>query len=134
MTVRRMLDTNIVGGLVKGHPGISRRIVGTPMASLCISAITLGELRFGLAKRPKAKRLHAAIEEFLLRVEALPWNDVAAARYGALRAEMENEGKSLGALDMLIAAHALATNAILVTNDGAFRQVAGLNIEDWTIA
>jgi tRNA(fMet)-specific endonuclease VapC len=130
MMLRRMLDTNIVSG----HPEILRRIIETPMASLCISAITLGEFRFGLAKRPKAKRLHTAIGEFLLRVEALPWDAVVAARYGALRAEMEREGKPLGALDMLIAAHALATRAILITNDGAFRQVVGLNIEDWTIA
>jgi tRNA(fMet)-specific endonuclease VapC len=134
MTLRRMLDTNIVSGLIKGHPDISRRIIAAPISSLCISAITLGELRFGLAKRPKAQRLRAAIEEFLMRVEVLPWDDFAAGRYGALRAEMEGAGKSLAALDMLIAAHALATGAILVTNDGAFRQVAGLNVEDWTTA
>lgn len=134
MTVRRMLDTNIVSGLVKGHPEISRRIVATPMMLLCISAITLGEVRFGLAKRPKVKRLHAAVDELLLRVETLPWDHSVATRYGTLRASMEAHGKSLGALDMLIAAHALSAGAILVTNDNAFRQVDSLKIEDWTEA
>jgi tRNA(fMet)-specific endonuclease VapC len=134
MTVRYMLDTNIVSGLVRGHSGISRRIVAAAMDSLCISSITLGELRFGLAKRSKARRLHAAVEEFLLRVQSLPWNDAVAARYGRLRAELEGKGKSLGALDMLIAAHAFEAAATLVSNYSAFLQVDGLKIEDWTKA
>jgi tRNA(fMet)-specific endonuclease VapC len=133
MTLRYMLDTNIVSGLMRGNPEISKRIVAVPMASLCISSITLGELRFGLAKRPKAKRLHAAFDEFLLRVVSLPWDDAVASHYGRLRAELEENGKPLAAIDMLIAAHALEANAILVTNDNAFRQVVGLKTEDWTI-
>ena len=134
MTFRSMLDTNIVGGLIRGHPEISRRVIAAPMTSLCISAITLGELQFGLSRRPEAKRLRAAVGEFLLRVESLPWNDAVASRYGVLRADMENKGKSLGALDMLIAAHALAANALLISNDAAFKQVGGLKVEDWTLA
>jgi tRNA(fMet)-specific endonuclease VapC len=133
MTLRYMLDTNIVSGLMKGHSEISRRVVAAPMTLLCISSITLGEFRFGLARRPKSKRLHAAFDEFLLRVSSLPWDDAVAGRYGRLRAEMEERGKPLAALDMLIAAHALETSAILVTNDSVFRQVVGLKIEDWTI-
>ena len=131
---RFMLDTNIVGGLIKGHPEILQRIAATPMGALCISAITLGELRFGLERRPGAERLHAAVAEFLLRVETLPWNDAVAMRYGAVRAQMEDQGKPLGALDMLIAAHALEIRAVLVSNDGAFSQVTGLHVEDWTHA
>lgn len=127
-----MLDTNTVSHLIKKHPAVSRRVVDVPMASLCISAITEGELLFGLAKRPDAKRLHTVVREFLLRVDALPWNSETAACYGTVRADMERQGKVLGSLDLLIAAHALHLGSVLVTNDRAFYQVADLHVEDWT--
>lgn len=128
-----MLDTNTVSHLIKKHPAVSRRVVDVPMASLCISSITEGELLFGLAMRPDAKRLHTAVREFLLRVDALTWNSETAACYGTVRANMERQGKVLGSLDLLIAAHALSTGTVLVTNDHAFCQVAELHVEDWTV-
>lgn len=130
---RYMLDTNTVSHLLKEHPAVTRRVVAAPMASLCVSAMTEGELLFGLAKRPDAKRLHAAVRELLRRVDALPWNSAAAECYGRLRASMERQGKSLGPLDLLIAAHALSVGAILVSNDRAFGQVTELPVEDWTV-
>ncbi len=129
---RYMLDTNTVSHLLKGHPGVARRMVGVPMASLCISAITEGELLFGLAKRPDAKRLHAAVRELLKRVDVLPWDSATAKRYGQVRADMKRQGQILGPLDLLIATHALAVGAVLVTNYRAFRQMAGLQLADWT--
>jgi tRNA(fMet)-specific endonuclease VapC len=130
--MRYMLDTNMVSHLIKAHPAVAQRVTAKPMASLCISAITEGELLFGLAKRPVAKQLHLAVTEFLKRVDVLPWNSSVAQRYGALRAAMETQGKTLAPLDMLIAAHAASAVAVLVTNDQAFRQVDDLQIEDWT--
>lgn len=127
-----MLDTNTVSHLIKAHPAVVQRVVAAPMASLCISAITEGELLFGLAKRPDAKRLHLAVRELLRRVDVLPWNSSAAERYGRVRADMAKDGKVLAPLDLLIATHALAVGAVLVTNDGAFGQVAELQLEDWT--
>jgi tRNA(fMet)-specific endonuclease VapC len=127
---RYMLDTNTVSHLIKAHPAVIRRVLAAPMASLCISAITEGELLFGLAKRPGAKRLHIAVRELLLRLDVLPWN--SAEHYGMARAEMEAQGRILASLDLLIAAHALSVGAVLVTNDRAFRQVGGLQLEDWT--
>lgn len=129
---RYMLDTNTVSYLIKKHPAVSARVMGVPMASLCISSITAGELLFGLAKRPEAKRLHAAVREFLLRVDALPWDSATAACYGVVRARMEGKGKILGPLDLLIASHAQGVGAVLVTSDRAFGLVAGLLVEDWT--
>ncbi len=129
-----MLDTNMVSHLIKAHPAVARRVVAAPMASLCISAITAGELLFGLAKRPDAKRLHQAVRELLRRVDALPWNNALAERYGTVRADLERKGKSLAPLDLLIATHALGIGAVLVTNDRAFAQVADLPVEDWTVA
>lgn len=129
---RYLLDTNTVSHLLKEHPAVARRIVETPIAALCISAITEGELLFGLAKRPDAKRLHLAVKEFLRRVDVLPWDSAVAERYGAMRAGMEGQGKVLASLDGLIAAHAMAIGAVLVTSDRAFGQVAGVAVEDWT--
>ena len=127
-----MLDTNMVSHLVRQHPDVTRHLVAAPITSLCISAITEGELHFGLAKRPDATRLRSAVREFLRRVDVLPWDSRAAERYGVVRAVMENKGRILAPLDLQIAAHALSLGAVLVTNDRSFNLVAGLRIEDWT--
>jgi tRNA(fMet)-specific endonuclease VapC len=127
-----MLDTNTVSHLLREHRNVAKRVMVMPMASLCISAITEGELLFGLARRPEAKRLRLAVRELLRRVDSLPWDSAVAERYGAVRSDMEPNGKILAPLDLLIAAHALGADATLVTNDGAFGQVPGLIIEDWT--
>ena len=130
--MRYMLDTNTVSNLLKGHPNVAKRIVAVPITSLCISAITEGELLFGLAKRPFAERLHIAVGEFLRRADVLPWDSAVAKRYGAVRADLQRHGKILSPLDLLIAAHALAVGAVLVTNDRAFGLVANLQLQDWT--
>jgi tRNA(fMet)-specific endonuclease VapC len=127
-----MLDTNTVSHLVKKHPAVSLKVTRLPIAALCISAITGAELMFGLAKVPDAKRLHRVVTELLRRVDVLSWDDTVMGSYGNTRATMEKRGRLLGPLDMLIAAHALETNCILVTNDAAFSRVAGLTVEDWT--
>ena len=129
---RYMLDTNTVSHLIREHPGVVRRVLAIPMAAVCISSITEGELLFGLARRPEAKRLHTAVREFLRRVDVLPWDSDVAVRYGAARAALERQGKTLGPLDLLIASHGLHAGAVLVTNDRAFAQVDGLRVEDWT--
>lgn len=130
---RYMFDTNTVSHLLKKHPEVARRVVAVPMASLCLSVVTEGELLFGLARRPEARKLHLAVREFLQRIDVLSWDSAIAERYGTVRADMESQGRILAPLDLLIATHALGVGAILVTNDGAFGQVANLSIEDWTI-
>lgn len=131
---RYMLDTNTVSHLIKAHPAVARRVVAASMASLCISAITEGELLFGLAKRPDAERLHHVVREFLRRVDVLAWDSAIAEHYGTVRADMERRGKILAPLDLLIATHALSLGAVLVTNDRAFGQVADLHVENWSMA
>ncbi len=128
-----MLDTNTVSHLVKRHPIVTRRVVEVPMESLCMSAITAGELLYAPAKRPEAVRLHAAVTEIMRRVDVLPWDSASAARYGVVRAELERTGRTLGSLDLLIAAHALDAGMVLVTSDRTFSQIAALRIEDWTV-
>jgi tRNA(fMet)-specific endonuclease VapC len=132
MTKRYMLDTNIVSQLLREHPQVLGRVLATPMESLCISSITEGELLFGLANNPANVKLKQAVQELLRRVDSIAWDSVAARKYGDVRADMQQKGKGIGNLDLLIAAHAIAIDAILVTNDQAIRQVPNLEIEDWT--
>jgi tRNA(fMet)-specific endonuclease VapC len=133
MAVRYLLDTNTASYVIKGSPPrVRERLLKVPMAQVVISAVTEAELRFGVARRPEATGLKIAVEEFLLRVESLPWDSESARRYAAVRAELERNGVPMGNLDMMIAAQALAVGAILVTNDRVFWRVKGLELEDWT--
>jgi tRNA(fMet)-specific endonuclease VapC len=102
------------------------------MSAVGISVITEAELRFGVARLPQAAKLGRAVEEFLIRVEVLPWDSEAAQRYAQLRAALEEHGEPMGNLDLMIAAQALAEGVILVTNDRVFRRVRGLKVEDWS--
>ena len=129
---RYMLDTNTVSHLLKKHPAVARRVVAVPITALCISAITQGELLFGLARRPEASTLHGAVREFLRRVDVLPWDATTAEVYGPARAATQREGRVRAPMDLLSGSHALSIDAILVTNDRAFGQLPGLTIEDWT--
>lgn len=131
---RYMLDTNTASYIIKGElASIRKHLVKVPMASVCISAITEAELLRGLAKKPGAKQLALAVKEFLLRVEILSWDSHAASAYARLRTACEQEGKPLGTMDMLIAAHSVAVDAVLITNDKAFYNVEQhLMLEDWT--
>ena len=129
---RRMLDTNTVSHLIRQHPAVTRRVVEMPMATLCISAITEGALLFGLARRPKATALHQVVQALLRRIDVLAWDSSTAEIYGPLRAGLTATGRTMGPLDLLIAAHAIATGSVLVTNDQAFRMIDGLEVDDWT--
>ena len=121
----------MVSHIIKRQPQAIARLLEVPMHSVCISAVTAGELAFGLAKRPQALALREAVNEFLRRVEVMPWDAAVAQSYGTLRAALYKKGTPLAALDLQIAAHALHVNATLVSNDKAFAQVGGLAVEDW---
>jgi tRNA(fMet)-specific endonuclease VapC len=131
---RYMLDTNTASYIIKGtNDNIKAHLESVPMASICVSSITQAELLRGVAKKPEAKHLPVIVHEFLLRVEILPWDSHAAKVYAELRTACEKKGKSLGAMDMLIAAHSVSSGAILVTNDKAFYKVGNyLSLENWT--
>jgi len=133
MSVRYLLDTNTASYVIKGNiPRVRERLLKVPMAQLAISAVTEAELLFGAGRKPEATQLKMAVGEFLLRVEALAWDSTAARRYADVRAALERSGAPIGNLDMMIAAHALAVEAILVTNDRAFRRLSRLKLENWT--
>jgi tRNA(fMet)-specific endonuclease VapC len=123
-----MLDTNTVSYIIKDKSPASRAKLANLRQgeTACISAITEAELQYGIAKSPKATVIGPAVEAFCARIQVLPWGREEAQAYGGLRAKQEAQGKPLGNLDMLIAAHAISVGAILVTHDKAFLQVADL--------
>ena len=129
-----MLDTNTVSHIVRRRSLLARarfEAMRTPYRP-CISAITEGEIRYGMAKNPTARAFRLIMEEFLAKIETLPWGTEAATTYGSLRAELRAAGKALEALDMLIAAHAVSAGTILVTSDKSFQHVQQLRgTEDW---
>ena len=135
MPVRYLLDTNTASYIIKGNvPQVRDHLRAVAMSEVGVSAVTEAELRFGAARKPQAARLRLAVEEFLLRVEILPWDSSAASYYATLRGAMEDSGTPMGNLDMMIAAQAIAADAILVTHDRVFQRVKHLKIEDWTRA
>ncbi len=100
--------------------------------TVAISTLTEGEVLFGIAKNPAgAARLRAAAELLLPKLRILAWDSAAARAYGPLRAKLYAAGRPLSAVDMLIAAHALSVDAVLVTHDNVFKQVEGLRTVDW---
>lgn len=131
-----MLDTNIASHVIKGdRPEIIERLASLPMADIVISAITEGELLYGLARRGYPKALSERVRQFLMRVDVLPWDHEVTKTYGDLRASCDARGIGLGPLDMMIAAHAVATDATLVTRDSAFGNVAApLKVDRWETA
>lgn len=128
-----LLDTNIASSIIRADSAaVEQKIKSIPMSAIKISAITEAELRRGVAKKPEAKHLPIVVEEFLLRVDILPWGSSAAKAYAELRTACEKLGKSLSVMDMLIAAHSVAEKSILVTNDKAFFQLERLlNLQNW---
>ncbi len=133
MPILYLLDTNIASYVIKGNiPHVRDQLLKVPVSEVGISVVTEAELRFGVARLPHAPKVAMAVDEFLLRIEVLPWTSSTAARYGHLRAALERHGDPMGNMDLMIAAQALASEATLVTNDRVFRRVKGLKIEDWT--
>lgn len=127
-----MLDTDTCIAIIKKNPAALKRLRGKSIGQVGISSITLGELAFGADKSSRPKESHGALREFLLALEIAAFDDQAAMRYGEVRASLARRGRPVGPLDTLIAGHAYALDAILVThNTREFSQIQGLRLEDW---
>ena len=129
---RYMLDTNVISDLMKNPRGkAAKRIARIGEDNICTSIIVAAELRYGCAKKG-SDRLLKSVEDLLAEIDVLPFESPADAEYGNIRSELENAGKPIGANDLLIAAHAIAVNATVVTaNVDEFRRVRGLKVENW---
>ena len=130
--MRYLLDTNAISDLIRNPGGrIAAGIRRVGEANVCTSIIVAAELRFGAAKKNSA-RLTARVDAILGALDVLPFNLPADAAYGAIRAELERAGRPIGGNDLLIAAHALATDcAVITANDAEFSRVQGLICENW---
>jgi tRNA(fMet)-specific endonuclease VapC len=127
-----MLDTNIISDLIRNPQGkAAKRIARVGEDNVCTSIIVAAELRYGCAKSG-SQRLLEAVEDLLSEINVLPLDIPADAQYGGIRAELETAGKPIGGNDLLIAAHARAIGAAIVTaNTDEFKRVRGLKIENW---
>jgi tRNA(fMet)-specific endonuclease VapC len=129
----RMLDTNIcIHAIKRNEVEVLRRLEKTRPQDVAISAIVAAELWTGVMKSRQRQHNQQALREFLAFVEVLDWPAEAAQVYGEIRAALESKGRPIGAMDLLIAAHAIHERAILATRDrDEFQRVEGLRIEAW---
>ena len=129
-----MLDTDTVSYLIRGKtPALDARVAAVSKKHLCISAVTRGELLYGLKLKDGAHRLAQLIDHFLLRVPCLPWGEEAATQFASIAADLHKAGTQIGSMDAMIAGHAVATGAVLITNNARhFSRVAGLTVENWS--
>jgi tRNA(fMet)-specific endonuclease VapC len=129
---RHMLDANIISDLVRNPQGkAARRIGRVGEANVCTSVIVAAELHYGCAKSG-SRTLRKAVEALLGEISVLPFEAPANAEYGAIRAQLESAGIPIGSNNLLIAAHARATESIIVTANGdEFKRVRGLKVENW---
>ena len=131
--MRYMLDTNICIYAIKNKPEKVLNTLKEKMNDgICISAITLAELTHGVEKSAARDKNRAALLRFLTILTVLPFDDLAAAEYGSVCANLQRKGTPIGTMDMLIAAHAKTKGLILVTNNTReFERVEGLTLENW---
>jgi len=129
-----MLDTNVISDLIRNPQGrCAKRIAKVGEDRICTSIIVAAELRYGCAKRG-SQRLTKAVDDLLAEIDVLPFEAPADAEYGAIRAALERAGTPIGGNDLLIAAHAFAVGATVVSaNAGEFKRARGLKVENWLL-
>jgi len=132
--MRHTLDTNICSYILRRHPvTMVERFAGLDRGQLWLSAIVAAELRFGAAKLASA-RFSAAVEAWLAGFDVRPWPIEATRSYAGIRSDLERAGKVIGGMDLLIAAHAIAEDSVLVTNNAReFLRVPGLAVQEWAL-
>ena len=131
-----MLDTDTASYLIRGKsPTLDARVAAIAPKYLCISAVTRGELLYGIQLKEGANKLAQVIDQFLIRVQCLPWDAAAATQFAAIAAGLHKAGAQIGSMDAMIAGHAVAVGAVLVTNNTRhFARVADLTIQNWSRA
>ena len=131
--MRFMLDTNIIAYAKNNRPeSVLQRLTQYRPEDLCISAITMAELEFGVCNSSRPDQNRMALLLFLSRISVLPFDADAAREYGMIRADLTKKGTLIGANDLLIAAHARSLGLTLVTNNAReFERVENLRVENW---
>ena len=131
-----MLDTDTCIFLMRGEsPALAARVQSVPLQQQVMSAVTFAELTYGVQVSAAAKRKQnqSVLDSLVLHLAVLDWPQDAAKHYAEIRADLKKRGAQLGAADLMIAAHARAMGAIVVTNNVKdFERVKGLEVENWT--
>ena len=128
-----LLDTDTCSDTIRGvSAALDTRLAAAKADALMVSAVTRAELVFGLERRRNPRALSRLVHGFLDRIAVVPWDAAAADRFAQLRALLERNGTPIGTFDTMIAGHALALNATLVTNNSRhFQRVKALKVENW---
>jgi tRNA(fMet)-specific endonuclease VapC len=132
-----LLDTDIASFVIKARsPAVEAKLAAMPPDRVCVSAVTRAELMYGLKRLPPTHRLHVAVRQFFRIIRVLAWDSDAADWYAEIRHQLTTTGQPIGEMDMMIAAHALSTGAVLVTdNTRHFGRVAApLALANWNEA
>jgi len=131
--MKYMLDTNICIGLIRQKPpALIKRLTECAPGDVGISTITVAELIHGAQKSSQVEKNISALEQFLLPIEVADFDQPASVTYGLVRTFLEKAGNLVGSMDMLIGAHALSLDVVLVTNNlGEFKRIHNLKLEDW---
>ena len=131
--MKHMLDTNICIYIMNRRPlEVIRRFKQFDVGDIGISSITVSELYYGVNKSQNPEKNLQRLTDFLMPFDVIPYDEDAANVYGRIRVQLQRQGQLIGPMDLLIAAHALSRDLILVTNnDREFRRVAGLTVENW---
>ncbi len=131
--MKYLLDTNICIYIIKQKPiEVFEKFRQFKIGDIGISSITLSELEYGVQKSGNPKKNKIALQEFLLPIEVIDFDYNASITYGKVRSYLEKKGTPIGALDTLIAAHALSINIPIVTNnEREFIRVPNLHVENW---
>jgi tRNA(fMet)-specific endonuclease VapC len=133
--MKLLLDTNICIFIIKQQPAtVLKHFLEHQVGDIGISSITLSELRYGVAKSNHREKNSNALDEFIIPLEVVSFDEGAAHIYGEIRATLEKAGTPIGSMDMLIAAHAISLGIPLVTNNTReFVRIPALNVIDWTV-
>jgi len=128
-----MLDTDICSYIIRERPlQVLEHFKQVEMEQLCISVVTYAELIYGVEHSSSKKVNRVVIDDFVQHLTIVPWDEEAAEHYGNIRAYLQAEGKIIGSMDMMIAAHARSRKMTLVTNnDKHFKRVPKLTVENW---
>ena len=128
-----LIDTNICIYIMNNRPPeVIQRFKNIEIGLIGISSISVSELHYGVNKSRCIKHNLKRLEEFLNPFEILPYDENASRYYGKIRSQLENQGNVIGPLDMLIAAHALSEDLILITNnEKEFKRIQAVKVENW---
>ncbi|VAW30151.1 VapC toxin protein [hydrothermal vent metagenome] len=131
--MKYFLDTNICIYVMNKRPAaVIAKFTEFSPQEIAISVIVISELQYGVAKSSRPQRNQQLLDAFLRPFQTVPYDKAAAHAYGIIRAVLEKQGQPIGREDLLIAAHALAADLTLVTNNEAeFRRIPDLRVENW---